>query len=76
MFMSVRAHPLPWYVVPLVFPFLFVGWVLKLTGRFVGALLGSTLLTVGIVLSLTVVGAIVGIPIAFLGILLMIRSLF
>ncbi|HEX9508499.1 MAG TPA: hypothetical protein VF947_08825 [Myxococcales bacterium] len=74
--MSVRAHPMPWFLVPLVFPFLFVGWVLKLTGRFVGALLGSTLLMLGIVLSLSVVGAIAGIPIAFLGILLMIRSLF
>ena len=56
MFVSVRAHPLPWFLVPLVFPFLFVGWVLKLTGRFVGALLGSTLLMLGIVLTLTVAG--------------------
>jgi hypothetical protein len=74
--MSVRVHPLPWFLLPLVFPFLFVGWVLKLTGRFVGALLGSTLLMLGIVLTLTVAGAIVGIPLAFLGVLLMIRSLF
>ncbi len=74
--MSVRVHPLPWFLLPLVFPFLFVGWVLKLTGRFVGALLGSTLLMFGIALTLTVAGAIVGIPLAFLGVLLMIRSLF
>ncbi len=50
--------------------------ILELTGRLVGVILGFVLLVAGIVASLTVVGAIIGVPLALLGLLLMLRSLF
>ncbi len=50
--------------------------LLELTGRLVAVLLGVVLLIVGLALTLTVVGAVVGIPLAALGILLIIRGLF
>jgi hypothetical protein len=42
----------------------------------VGAILGLVFMIVGVVVSLTVVGAIVGVPLAIFGFLLILRSLF
>jgi len=39
-------------------------------------MIGLLLMTVGIVLTLTVAGAIIGLPLGFIGLLLTIRSLF
>lgn len=53
-----------------------LGMVLKLTGRLVAAILGLVLLTVGVVLCVTVVGAIAGVPLAALGFTMIIRGFF
>ena len=53
-----------------------VTFILSLTGRLIAALLGLLLLIAGVLLSLTVVGAIVGVPLAILGLMLMARSIF
>jgi hypothetical protein len=66
----------PWFLLPLLWPFWLVGWILKMTGRLVGVMIGLSLMILGTVLTLTVAGAIVGLPLGFLGILLTIRSLF
>ena len=66
----------PWFLLPLLWPFWLVGWILKMTGRLVGVVIGLSLMILGTVLTLTVAGAIVGLPLGFLGILLTIRSLF
>jgi len=42
----------------------------------VAVLLGFVLLVVGLIVTLTVVGAIIGIPLMLFGILLMLRGLF
>jgi len=42
----------------------------------VAAVLGLVLMIVGVVVSLTVVGAIIGVPLAIFGFMLMVRSLF
>jgi len=47
-----------------------------MTGRLIGVMIGLLLMTVGIVLTLTVAGAIIGLPLGFIGLLLTIRSLF
>jgi hypothetical protein len=60
----------------LLWPFWLVGWILKMTGRLVGVVIGLSLMILGTVLTLTVAGAIVGLPLGFLGILLTIRCLF
>ena len=50
--------------------------VLELVGRLVCALLGLCLIAAGVAISLSVVGAIVGIPLASLGFLLLARAVF
>ena len=50
--------------------------IVQVTGRFVAAILGLILMIVGVVLTLTVVGAIVGIPLFTFGFLLVIRGFF
>ena len=67
--------------VPLIaWPFWAIGQLVKtilsLTGRLLGVVIGFLLVVVGFLISLTVVGAVVGIPLAGLGILLVIRGLF
>jgi len=53
-----------------------VTFILEMTGRFVAILLGFVLMAVGVLVSLTVVGAVVGIPVALFGLLLVFRGLF
>jgi len=53
-----------------------VTFILKMVGRLVCALLGLGLMAAGVAISLSVVGAIVGIPLAALGLLLVVRALF
>ena len=51
-------------------------FILKLVGRFLAAILGLALMAIGVTISVTLVGAPVGIPIAVFGFLLLIRALF
>ena len=64
----------------LLWPFValwgFVGFVLRAVGRILCAVLGLALMAAGVALTLTVVGAIVGIPLAAFGLLLLVRALF
>jgi hypothetical protein len=53
-----------------------VGTILKLSGRLVAVVLGLVLMLVGVLLSLTVIGAIVGVPLFTVGVLLVIRGFF
>ena len=50
--------------------------ILNLIGRLICALLGIALMVGGVAIALSVVGAPVGIPLASLGFLLLIRALF
>ena len=52
-----------------------VVWIVGLTGRLIAVLLGLVLLIAGVILTLTIVGAVVGIPLVGFGILLMVRGL-
>ncbi len=51
-------------------------FVLNLIGRVISALLGIALMVGGVAITLSVVGAPIGIPLASLGFLLLIRALF
>ncbi len=51
-------------------------FILNLIGRVISALLGIALMAVGVAISLSVVGAPIGIPLAALGFLLLTRALF
>lgn len=51
-------------------------WILKFTGRLVGAVLGLVLVILGALLTITVIGAILGVPLILLGVMLMGKSIF
>jgi len=69
-------HPVPWYLWPFVALWRLLAVIVELTGRFVAMLLGIVFMIVGVIVSLTVIGAIVGIPLALIGFLLFIKGLF
>lgn len=50
--------------------------IVEMTGRFVAMVLGIVLIIVGVLVSLTVIGAIIGIPLATIGLLLLLRGIF
>jgi hypothetical protein len=52
-----------------------VVWIVNLTGRLIAILLGLVFVIAGVILTLTVVGAVIGIPLASFGVLLMVRGL-
>jgi hypothetical protein len=66
----------PLLLQPFVWLWQLVTWVLGLTGRLVAVILGFVLLVLGLLLTLTVIGAIVGIPMLIVGFALIARGLF
>ncbi len=53
-----------------------VTFIFELTGRLLAVILGIVLMIVGVVLSVTLIGAIIGIPLAIFGFTLTVRGLF
>ena len=53
-----------------------LAFVLNITGRVLAAVLAVALMIIGIVFTMTILGAPVGIPLAVIGLLLLIRSFF
>ncbi len=74
--MSSEPKPTPWLLWPFVALWRLLAGIVEITGRLVAVILGAVLMIVGAVVSLTVVGAVVGIPLAILGFLLILRGLF
>jgi hypothetical protein len=66
----------PWFLWPFVALWRLIAAIIELTGRLVAAVIGLVLMIVGVILSLTVIGAVVGIPLIIFGFLLMIRGFF
>lgn len=66
----------PWIFWPVAAVWDLVAFVLRVTGRIMAAIIGLVLLIGGGLLSLTIVGAPIGIPVAILGLLLLVRALF
>jgi hypothetical protein len=69
-------HHIPWYLWPFAAIWKLLAVIVELTGRFVAMVLGIVLIIVGVIVSLTIVGAIVGIPLASIGLLLLLRGMF
>jgi hypothetical protein len=66
----------PWILWPFIAIWRLLTWILEITGRLVAILLGCVFMIVGVIVSLTIVGAVVGVPIAIFGFLLVMRGLF
>ena len=73
--MTAKRH-VPWILMPFYAIWLLIAFIVQLTGRVVGVVLALALMIAGIVATLTVVGAIVGIPLLIIGFLLLLRSIF
>jgi hypothetical protein len=74
--MTETKQSIPWYAWPFVALWKLIAGIVALTGRLVAVVLGLVLMLAGILVSLTVVGAIVGIPLGIVGFLLVLRGLF
>lgn len=66
----------PWFLWPFTLVWDLVTNLLILVGRILCAALGFALMVVGVLVTMTVVGAWVGIPLTTLGALLLVRALF
>jgi hypothetical protein len=66
---------IPWILWPFVAVWNLVAAIIKLTGRMLAMVLGLLLIVAGVALTLTVVGAIVGVPMILFGVLLIVRGL-
>ena len=74
--MSTHARRTHWLLWPFVALWHLVTFILEATGRLVAVVLGLALAIAGVVVSLTIVGTIVGVPLVILGLLLILRGLF
>jgi hypothetical protein len=74
--MRSRRHEYPWILWPFVALWDLLAFILELTGRVLGIVIGLVLMFVGILLTATVIALPIGIPLLVLGVLLMLRSIF
>jgi hypothetical protein len=73
--MTTEKKKTPWILWPFVAIWNLVAAIITLTGRFIAVLLGLVLIILGVVLSLTIIGAIIGVPMILFGVLLIVRGL-
>ena len=66
----------PWLLWPFYALWRLLTLILGLTGRLLSAILGIGLMAAGVAIALSVVGAPLGVPLATLGFLLLVRALF
>jgi hypothetical protein len=69
-------HRTHWILWPFVALWKLLAGLIDITGRLVAVILGAVLMLLGGLISLTVVGAVIGIPLAVLGLLIVLRGLF
>ena len=74
--MTTHERRIPWYLWPFAAIWKLLAVIVELTGRLVAMILGIVLMIVGGIVSLTVIGAIVGIPLAIIGLLLFLKGMF
>lgn len=69
-------HRTPWILWPFAVVWDLLAFFLVALGRVLTGITGFLLMAVGVIIALTVVGAPLGIPLAALGFLLLVRSVF
>jgi hypothetical protein len=67
---------IPWYLWPFAAIWKLLAVIVEMTGRFVAMVLGILLILAGVLVSLTIIGAIIGVPLAIIGLLLLLRGIF
>ena len=71
-----KEKQVPWYLWPFDMCKRMIRAIITMIGRTMAAILGLLITTLGVLLTTTVIGAILGIPLIIFGVLLMIRSIF
>lgn len=74
--MRANKRRVPWFLWPFWAIWRLVVWIVELTGRLVAVILGLLLMIAGVIVSITIVGLPIGIPLVIFGFLLLIRGLF
>ena len=72
----VLKKKIPWLLWPFWALWKLISGIVVFTGRIVAVILGLVFMIAGLIISLTIVGTIVGIPLAIVGFLLTLRGLF
>jgi len=67
---------IPWLLWPFYAIWRLLTLILEITGRIICAILGLSLMAAGVAVTLSIVAAPIGIPLAVFGFLLLIRALF
>lgn len=70
-----RRH-VPWLLWPFYALWMLIAGLIRLTGRLVAVVLGLVFLIVGGILTVTVIGSILGIPLMIFGFLVIVRGFF
>jgi hypothetical protein len=73
--MTKRERRTPCLLWPFVAIIKLVVGIVSLTGRLLAVLLGLVLFIAGTILTVTIIGAVIGIPLAMFGIMIMVRGL-
>ena len=73
---AMHKHHVPWFLWPFAMLWHLLATIVGLTGRFIAMVLGIVFICVGVIVSLTLIGAIVGIPMAIIGLLLFLKGIF
>ncbi len=74
--LSQRGKRVPIFLYPFVGMWRFFAKMVRLMGRAMAAILGLLIMILGVVLTVTLVGAVVGLPLVIFGFLLIVRALF
>jgi len=74
--MTTHEKHIPWYLWPFAAIWKLLAVIVEMTGRLVAMILGIVLMIAGGLVSLTVIGAIIGIPLAVIGLLLFLKGIF
>jgi len=74
--MTTHKQSIPWYLWPFAAIWKLLAVIVEMTGRFVAMILGIVFVIVGVIASLTIIGAIIGVPLAVIGLLLFFRGMF
>lgn len=74
--MNNNDRQIPWLLWPFYAIWRLLTLILGITGRIICAILGLALMAAGVAVTLSIVAAPIGIPLAVFGFLLLIRALF
>ena len=73
---TMHKNHAPWFLWPFAMLWHLLATIVGLTGRFIAMILGIIFICVGVIVSLTLIGAIIGIPMAIIGLLLFLKGMF